>query len=416
MFSHFFIDRPKFAIVIAILISLVGAISLPMLPVESMPDITPPTVSIKAVFPGADAETLEESVTIPIESEVNGVEDMIYMSSKSSSDGALTLTVTFDIGTDIDMATILTQNRVGIAEPKLPEEVTRQGVKVEKQSTAIMGVVSLFSPDETYDELFISNYIATRLYDELIRINGLGTVTVFGAKDFSMRIWLNPEQLKVRKLSTDKVIAAIKAQNVQATGGSIGVPPNSGGLNFQYNVLLQGRLTTVEQFENIIIRTGDKGDVLYLKDVARVELGAETYSQYAESGGAPAISMGLYQTPGSNALEVMNSVRALMDASAKDFPSDLEYDVVLDTTEYITASINEVIETLIVAILLVIFVVFIFLQDWRTTIIPAITIPVSLIGTFAVMLMLGMSINNLTLFGLVLVIGIVVDEDRKSVV
>jgi len=410
MFSHFFIDRPKFAIVIAILISLVGAISLPMLPVESMPDITPPTVSIKAVFPGADAETLEESVTIPIESEVNGVEDMIYMSSKSSSDGALTLTVTFDIGTDIDMATILTQNRVGIAEPKLPEEVTRQGVKVEKQSTAIMGVVSLFSPDETYDELFISNYIATRLYDELIRINGLGTVTVFGAKDFSMRIWLNPEQLKVRKLSTDKVIAAIKAQNVQATGGSIGVPPNSGGLNFQYNVLLQGRLTTVEQFENIIIRTGDKGDVLYLKDVARVELGAETYSQYAESGGAPAISMGLYQTPGSNALEVMNSVRALMDASAKDFPSDLEYDVVLDTTEYITASINEVIETLIVAILLVIFVVFIFLQDWRTTIIPAITIPVSLIGTFAVMLMLGMSINNLTLFGLVLVIGIVVDD------
>ena len=410
MFSHFFIDRPKFAIVIAILITLVGAIALPILPVESMPDITPPTVSVNASFPGADAATVEQSLTIPIESEVNGVEDMIYMSSKSSSDGVMELTVTFDIGTDIDMATVLTQNRVGIAEPKLPEEVTRQGVKVEKQSTALVGAISLFSPEGSYDELFISNYIATRLYDEMIRVNGVGKVTVFGAKDFAMRIWLNPEQLKARQLVPDDVINAVRQQNVQVAGGSIGAPPNTGGLNFQYNVLVQGRLTTVEQFENIIIKTGDKGDVLYLKDVARVELGAEAYHWYAESKGAPAITLGLYQTPGSNALSVMRGAQDLMDEAAKNFPDDLQYEVVLDTTEYISASIDEVIETLIIAILLVIFVVYIFLQDWRTTVIPAITIPVSLIGTFAVMLMLGMSINNLTLFGLVLVIGIVVDD------
>jgi len=410
MFSHFFIDRPKFAIVIAILISLVGLISLPMLPVESMPDITPPTVSVTTAFPGADAATMESAVAIPIESEINGVEDMIYMSSKSSSDGELNLTVTFDIGTDIDMATVLTQNRVGIAEPKLPEEVMRQGVKVEKQSTAITGVISLVSPNGTYDELFISNYISTRLYDSLIRVNGVGKVNVFGARDFSMRIWLNPEQLKARKLSPEEVVAAVRSQNVQVAGGTVGAPPNSGGLNFQYNVLMQGRLSTVEEFEKIIIKTGDKGDVLYLKDVARVELGAATYTQYAKSGGAPAIAMAVYQTPGSNALAVMDSIRVLMDEAAKRFPDDLEYDVVLDTTEYIAASIDEVIVTLIVAIFLVILVVFIFLQDWRTTIIPAITIPVSLIGTFAVMLMLDMSINNLTLFGLVLVIGIVVDD------
>lgn len=410
MFSQFFIERPKFALVIAILITLVGLISLPMLPVESMPDITPPTVSVSATFPGADATTMEQTVAIPIESEVNGVEDMLYMSSKSSSDGTVELVVTFDIGTDIDMATVLTQNRVGIAEPKLPEEVKRQGVIVEKQSTAMVGAISLYSPKGSFDELFISNYIATRLYDELIRTNGIGKVTVFGAKDFSMRIWLNPEQLKARNLSPDDVIAAVKQQNVQVAGGSVGAAPNSGGLNFQYNVLLQGRLSSIEQFENIIVKTGDKGDVLYLKDVARIELGAENYTWYAENGGAPAIVMGLYQTPGSNALAVMTQVRALLDEASLDFPDDLEYEVSLDTTEYISASIDEVIETLIIAIFLVIFVVYIFLQDWRTTIIPAITIPVSLIGTFAVMLMLGMSINNLTLFGLVLVIGIVVDD------
>jgi hydrophobic/amphiphilic exporter-1 (mainly G- bacteria), HAE1 family len=410
MFSRFFIDRPKFALVISILIMLVGTIALPMLPVESMPDITPPTVSVSASFPGADAETMEQSVAIPLEAEVNGVEDMIYMSSKSGSDGSLELTVTFDIGTDIDMATVLTQNRVGIATPKLPEEVNRQGVKVEKQSTAMVGVISLLSPNGTYDELFISNYIATRITDQLSRVDGVGKVTVFGAKDFSMRIWLNPEQLKARYLTPDEVISAVQQQNVQVAGGSVGAPPNSSGLNFQFNVLTQGRLETVEQFEKIIIKTGDNGEVLYLKDVARVELDAAAYHWYAETRGAPVIAIGLYQIPGSNALEVIGAVKEMMDEAAQEFPEDLEYEVTLDTTEYISASIDEVIETLIIAIILVIFVVFIFLQDWRTTIIPAITIPVSLIGTFAVMLLLGMSINNLTLFGLVLVIGIVVDD------
>jgi len=410
MFSRIFIDRPKFALVISILILIVGGISIPMLPIESMPDITPPTISVSTTFPGADAATVLESVAAPIEEQVNGVENMIYMDSKSDSEGKLNLTVSFDIGSDVDMAQVMTKNRVDVAMPLLPEEVKRQGVVVEKKSTAMVEVVSLRSPDGTYDELYISNYIATRIKDQLSRVEGVGSVTVFGAKDFSMRLWLNPEKLKARGLTPDEVLNAVRAQNVSVAAGTIGGPPNAGNLPFQYNIITKGRLFSEKEFGEIIIKTGDTGDILYLRDVARIELGSLAYSWYAEHSGSPAIAIGIYQLPGSNALGVAQGVKKIMDDLSETFPADLEYDVLYDATAYIQASIKEVVNSLISAVLLVIFVVWIFLQDWRTTLIPAITIPVSLIGTFAVLQGMGMSINNLTLFGLVLVIGIVVDD------
>jgi len=410
MFSRLFIHRPKLALVISIFIVIAGGLAIPMLPIESMPDITPPTIAVEAKFPGADAATVLESVAAPIEEQVNGVENMIYMDSKSDSEGQLNLTVSFEIGTDVDMAQVMVKNRVAVAEPLLPQEVMRQGVKVDKRSTAMVEVVSLRSPNGTYDELYLSNYVATRIKDMMARVPGVGKVQVFGAKDFSMRIWLDPELLKARGVTSNEVMAAVRAQNIAVAAGTIGSQPNPGDLPFQYNVLTKGRLTTVEEFEEIVIKTGETGNILYLRDVAEVELGALTYAWYAEHSGSPAIAIGIYQLPGSNALGVAQGVAEIMDQLAVDFPDDMEYDVLYDATAYITASIDEVVETLIVAILLVIFVVWIFLQDWRTTLVPAITIPVSLIGTFAVMLGLGMSINNLSLFGIILVIGIVVDD------
>ncbi|MFT5232378.1 MAG: HAE1 family hydrophobic/amphiphilic exporter-1 [Candidatus Krumholzibacteriia bacterium] len=410
MFSRIFIDRPKFALVISILILVVGGISIPQLPIESMPDITPPTIQVSTTFPGADAATVLESVAAPLEEQINGVENMIYMDSKSDSEGQMNLTVSFEIGTDVDMAQVMTKNRADVASPLLPEEVMRQGVKVDKKSTAMVEVVSMRSPNNTYDDLYISNYVATRIKDQLARVDGVGSVTVFGAKDFSMRLWLDPERLKARGLTAAEVLNAVRAQNVSVAAGTIGSQPNAGNLPFQYNIITKGRLVTEQEFEEIVIKTGLGGEILYLRDVADVELGALAYSWYAEHSGSSAIAMGIYQLPGSNALGVAQGVKEIMDDLAADFPPDLEYDILYDATKYIEASIDEVVETLIVAILLVIFVVWIFLQDWRTTLIPAITIPVSLIGTFAVLNGLGMSINNLTLFGLVLVIGIVVDD------
>jgi len=410
MFSRIFINRPKFALVISVLIVIMGLISIPQLPIESMPDITPPTIQVETSYPGADAQTVLESVAAPIEEQVNGVENMIYMDSKSDSEGKFNLTVSFEIGTDVDMAQVMTKNRVTVAEPLLPNEVKRQGVKVDKQSTAMVEVVSLRSPNGTYDELYLSNYIATRIKDQLARVSGVGKVNVFGAKDFSMRIWLDPQKLKARGVTSTEVMAAVRAQNVSVAAGTIGAQPNPGDLPFQYNIITRGRLISEEEFGNIVVKTGSQGDILYLRDVADIQLGALSYAWYAEHSGSPAIAMGIYQLPGSNALDVANGVGTIMEDLSRDFPDDLEYDVLYDATAYITASIAEVKNTLIVAIILVIFVVWIFLQDWRTTLIPAITIPVSLIGTFAVMLALGMSINNLTLFGLILVIGIVVDD------
>jgi HAE1 family hydrophobic/amphiphilic exporter-1 len=410
MFSRFFIYRPIFAMVISIVIVIVGAISIPLLPVESMPNITPPTVQISTSYPGANAQVVEGAVTAPIEQQVNGVENMLYMSSKSSSDGSMNITVSFEVGTDVDMATVLTQNRVSIAEPLLPEEVKRQGVRVKKQSTSMVLMVNLLSPDGRYDEIYLSNYVTTRIKDVLARVEGVGEVQVFGAKDYGMRIWLHPDQLKSRGLTTDEVVGALREQNVQVAAGKIGAPPNPAGLNFEYTVTTLGRLSETEQFENIIIKTGERGQLVRLRDVARVELGAQNYHWYAELDGAPSIACGIYQLPGSNALAVAEGVGEAMRELSASFPEGLEYDIVYDSTRYISASIAEVIESLIIAILLVVFTVYVFLQDFRTTLVPAITIPVSLIGTFAVMLGLGMSINNLTLFGLVLAIGIVVDD------
>jgi HAE1 family hydrophobic/amphiphilic exporter-1 len=410
MFSRFFIYRPVFALVISIVIVILGVISIPTLPVESMPDITPPTVQVSTTFPGANAEVVTQTVTTPIEQQVNGVENMIYMQSKSTSVGKMDLTVTFEIGTDPDMAAVLTQNRVSIAEPLLPEDVKRQGVKTEKQSTQLTLMVNLISPDGRYDDVFISNYATTQVNDVLARVPGVGKVQGMGAKDFGMRIWIDPGKLRARDLTTDEVVGALREQNVQVAAGKIGQPPNPAGLNFEYAITTLGRLETVEQFENIIIKTGESGEIARIRDIARVELGSQDYSWYVQLDGAPSVGIAVYQLPGSNALGVAQGVQAAIAELSQSFPEGLEAVVAYDSTRYIEASIDEVIETLIIAILLVIFSVFIFLQDWRTTVIPSVTIPVSLIGTFFAMKLIGMSINNLTLFGLVLAIGIVVDD------
>ena len=408
--SRFFIYRPVFALVISIVTVIVGVIAMTVLPVESMPDITPPTVEVTTRYPGASAEVLAETVAQPIEQEINGVEDMLYMSSKSAASGDYTLTVTFEVGTDVDMATVLTQNRVAVAEPLLPEEVKRQGVKVKKKSTKLVLCVTLYSPDGRYDDMYLSNYSTTQIKDVLGRIKGVGEVKIFGAKDFGMRVWLDPAMLKARSLTTNDILAALREQNVQVAAGKIGEPPAERGQAFQYTVTTLGRLADPEQFQNIIIKRGERGQIVRLRDVARVELGSQVYSWYAQLDGAPTSMLGIYQIPGSNALEVAQGINDAMTTLGERFPEGLEWSVPYDSTQYISQSISEVQESLLIAIVLVILTVFIFLQDWRTTLVPAVTIPVSLIGTFAVMLATGQSINNLTLFGLVLAIGIVVDD------
>ncbi|MFZ9023159.1 MAG: efflux RND transporter permease subunit [Anaerohalosphaeraceae bacterium] len=412
MLSQFFINRPIFACVISLFILLIGGISIPLLPIEKTPDITPPTVGVSASFPGASAQVIADTVAAPIEEQVNGVDNMIYMASQSGSDGSMDLTVTFDVGTDVDMSQVLVQNRVAIAEPLLPEEVRRQGVETEKKSTNLTLMVNLIdkSPDGRYDEIYLSNYINLNIKDILARVPGVGSVTVFGAKDFGMRIWLDPEKLKARNLTTLDILDVIQEQNVQVAAGQIGAPPAPKGQVFEYTINTMGRLTTVEEFGDIIVRAGTDGRFLYLKDVARIELGAQGYQWFVEYNGAPSIAIGIYQLPGANALNIANGVRTEMERLAERFPPGLEYVVGYDPTQFITVSIREVVITLFVAVILVVLTVYIFLQDLRTTLIPSITIPVSLVGTFAVMLGLGMSINTLSLFGLVLVIGIVVDD------
>ncbi|MDX2313012.1 MAG: efflux RND transporter permease subunit, partial [Gammaproteobacteria bacterium] len=409
MFSQFFIERPIFASVISIVIVIAGSVTLLGLPVSQYPEITPPTIEVSATYPGANAQVISETVAAPIEQQVNGVEDMIYMSSTSASDGSYKLTVTFEVGTNLDIAQVLVQNRVKLAEPNLPEDVKRQGVNTKKKSTNIIMFISLFSPKGRYDELFLTNYATLRIRDELSRVAGVGEVMVFPQSDYSMRVWLNPYQLRSRVLTTQDVLNAIKEQNVQVAAGQIGQPPAPRGQSFQYPVNVLGRLSEVEQFEDIIVKT-EGGRITRLKDVARVELGGKSYDITSRMNGAPSASIGVYQLPGANALDVATDVRALMAQMSRLFPEDMEYAVPYDTTIFVDESIKEVFITLFQAAGLVFLVLFLFLQDWRATLVPAVAIPVSLIGTFAVMSALGFSLNMLTLFGLVLAIGVVVDD------
>jgi len=410
MFSKFFIERPIFASVISIVIVIAGAVSFGALPVAQYPEITPPTVQVSTTYPGANAQVVAETVAAPIEQQVNGVENSIYMSSTSASDGSYKLTVSFEVGTDLDMAQVLVQNRVKLAEPNLPQEVARQGVNTKKQSTNIILIISLFSPNDRYDELYLSNFATLRLRDTLSRIPGVGDVSVFPQSDYSMRIWLDPRQLKSRDLTTEDVLSAIREQNVQVAAGQIGQPPAPRGQNFQYTVNVLGRLSDVEQFEDIIVKTGEGGRITRLRDVARVELGGKGYEITSGLSGAPSASVAIYQLPGANALDVAKQIYATMEELSGFFPEDMEYRIPYDTTIFVEKSIQEVYITLAQAAALVFLVLFIFLQDWRATLIPGVTIPVALIGTLAVMLAMGFSLNMLTLFGLVLAIGIVVDD------
>lgn len=410
MFSLFFIRRPIFAAVISIFIVVVGFVALLALPVSRYPDLAPPTVQISAIYPGADAATVAETVAAPIEQEVNGVEGMIYMQSVSANDGTMKLTVTFAPGTDLDTANVLTQNRVAIAESKLPEEVTRQGVTVKKQSTDVVMYITLTSPNGTYDDAFLSNYGWQRVRDELARVNDVGNVTVYGAGQFSMRIWLDPERMKSFSLTAGDVIGAIRQQNVQVAGGRVGATPAPADVQNEYTVNVRGRLAEVPEFEAIIVKTTEAGAQVRVGDIARVELGSDLYSTRSQFNGKPAATLAINQIPGSNIVTVAEGVKSKLDELAASFPSDVEYAIAYDNTDVVLTSIRGVITTLISALILVVLTVYIFLQNFRATIIPAVTIPVALIGTFAVLLALGYSLNQLTLFGLVLVIGIVVDD------
>jgi len=410
MFSAFFIGRPKFAFVISIVITLAGLIAMKALPVALYPDLAPPQVTVNATYPGADAETIADTVAGPLESKINGVENMIYMSSNSANDGSYNLTISFQVGSDADMNTVNVQNRVSQAMAQLPEEVKRQGVTTTKQSTNMLMVVNIFSPDETYDTLFLNNYANINVTDSLARINGVGKAQILGVQDYSMRIWLNPDRLNSLDLSTDEVMAAIRDQNVQVAPGQLGAEPNLPGTQFQYNLRTRGRLSNPEEFGAIIVRVGEAGSTVRLRDIARIEMGSKSYDAFGLLDGKPSVVLAVYQLPDANAMVVAEAVRKEMETLSKRFPDDLAYAIPYDTTRFIKASIDEVVETLFIAILLVILVVFIFIQDWRSTLIPTIAIPVSLIGTFAGLLVLGYSINMITLFGLILAIGIVVDD------
>lgn len=410
MLSRFFIDRPVFASVVSILIMVAGAVCIFSLPVSQFPEITPPMVQVTASYPGADPKVVADTVAAPIEQQVNGVENMIYMSSTCAIDGSYTLKITFELGTNIDMATVLVQNRVAWAMATLPQEVQRQGVNTKKASTSFVTVLSLYSPDGSHDDLFLTNYVATTIKDQLNRLHGVGDLTIFPAKDYSMRIWLDPNRLEYNSLTTNDVVNALKSQNVQVAAGRVGQQPAPQGQVMDLQVNTLGRLTDPEQFEDIIVKTGQGGSIVHVRDIGRVELGAKSYDTLSYYNGMPSVTIVVYQTPGSNALDVADEVRHAMENLKKSFPQGVDYKVVYETSEFVRASIKEVVITLIEAFILVFIVVFIFLQDWRATLVPATTIPVSLIGAFALMYGMGFSINMLTLFGLVLAIGIVVDD------
>jgi hydrophobe/amphiphile efflux-1 (HAE1) family protein len=408
--SRFFIGRPIFAAVVAVMITIIGAIAYSTLPVSQYPDIVPPTVTVTASYPGASAEVVAETVAAPIEQEINGVDNMLYQSSQSTGDGNLTVTVTFRIGTDLDAAQVLVQNRVAIAVPRLPETVQRLGVVTRKTSPDFLMVVNLVSPDRSLDRGYISNYALTQVRDRLSRINGVGDVRLFGARDYAMRIWIDPGRAAALDLTAGEIVAALRAQNVQVAAGSLGQPPYGSGSAFQLNVETQGRLTDPAQFGQVVVRTDPNGNQVRVADVARVELGAADYNSNTYLSGEPTVIAAVFQRPGSNALAAAEAVNAEMERMARAFPKGLEYRVIYNPTEFIAQSIDAVMETLVEAMVLVVLVILVFLQKWRAAVIPIIAIPVSLIGTFAVLAALGYSLNNLSLFGLVLAIGIVVDD------
>ena len=409
--SHFFIDRPAFAAVVAILITLIGAIAYPALPVAQYPQIAPPTVTVSASFPGATAEVLADTVAAPIETQINGVENMEYMSSNATGDGKLTITVTFKLGTDPNNAQVLVQNRVAVAEPLLPDPVRAAGVVVRKATPDILMAVHMYSPDGSLDQQYISNYVGLHIRDRLLRINGVGDIGSRAVRDYAMRIWINPDKATARNLTSDDIIAALRSHNLQVSTGSVGAPPyGNATAAFQLNVAAEGRLSTAEQFGDIVIRRDPSGAVVRVRDVARVELAAQDYGVNAYMSGYPAAAQGIQAQPGANALTTADEIIATMADLKKDFPPGLDYRIIYNPTEYVRASIEEVQKTLVIALVLVVFVVLVFLQSWRAALIPILAIPVSLVGSFAVMAAFGFSLNNLSLFGLVLAIGIVVDD------
>src|SRR5271165_6377318 len=409
-FSNFFIRRPIFAGVLSTLIFLLGLLAIGRLPISEYPEVVPPTIVVRATYPGANPKTIAETVASPLEQEVNGVENSLYMFSQATADGVMTLTVTFNLGTDVDKAQVQVQNRVSQALPKLPEEVRDLGVTTTKQSPDLTMVVHLFSPNNRYDKVYIRNYATLQVKDVLSRIPGAGDVEVFGSGDYAMRVWLNPDKIAARNLTASDVVAAIREQNVQVAGGVIGQQPVSDPVNFEMQINAKGRLVSEEEFGNIIVKTGPNGEKTLLKDVARIELGAGSYALHSLLNNKTAVAIPIFQTPGANALELSKNVRATMAELKKNFPEGIDYSVVYDPTVFVRHSIEAVIHTLLEAILLVVIVVIMFLQTWRASIIPLAAVPVSLIGTFAAMLAFGFSINNLSLFGLVLAIGIVVDD------
>ncbi len=409
-FSHFFVDRPIFASVLSIVMLIVGAIAYTQLPVSQYPEIAPPTIVVQAAYPGADAETVAATVATPLEQEVNGVENMLYMSSYSSGDGSMQLTITFELGTDLDQAQVLVQNRVATAEPRLPEEVRRQGITTNKSSPDLMMVIHMLSPDDTYDQLYVSNYARSRVRDVLLRLDGVGNLLIFGEREYSLRIWLDPEKLSALGMTSGDIVQALREQNVQVSGGSIGAPPNDAGNAFQYTVTTQGRFDDARDFRYVIVKSTEDGRLITLQDVARIELGAKDYVTNSYLNGKQAVALGIFQRPGTNALASAEEIQRTIAELSKDFPPGLSYEIVYNPTEFIAESINEVYKTILEAIALVVIVIIIFLQSWRMAIVPIVAIPVSLIGTLAVLFALGFSLNMLTLFGLVLAIGIVVDD------
>lgn len=408
---YFFIDRPVFSSVISIVILIAGILSIYALPIAQYPQVAPPTVVVSATYPGANSSTVADTVAAPIEEQINGVENMLYMSSQCTNDGGMRLTVTFEVGTNLDVAQVQVQNRVAIAQPLLPQEVQQRGVTVKKSSPDITLVVTLFSPDDTKDNLYMSNYATLQLRDKISRLDGVGDITIFGARDYAMRLWLDPSKLSTRKISTNDVVKAIKEQNIQVAAGSIGGPPfREGSSGVEFVLSAKGRLSTAEEFGKIIVKVGADKEKVYLKDLGRIELGAADYVRSNTLNGKPAVGMGIFQLPGTNSIDTADAIYKRMEELKSDFPPGLDYSIPYDTTLFVRDSLKDVVKTLVEGIGLVVIVVLLFLQNWRAALVPLIAIPVSLIGTFAAMWIAGFSMNNLSLFGLVLAIGIVVDD------